>query len=312
MRYRSSLSQEWRIGNGVRQGGVLSGLFFCLYIDSLIEEVSRSEVGCSLGIVRSHIIAYADDIVLIAPSAESLQILIDVAYSEANKLNLNFNHSKTKVMVFGKKGFKVDQPCNNSIVINNKAIEYVQTIKYLGYFLTYDLDESNDINKVKSKFYAEFNSILRKFSFTDRKIRLYLFKQYCTQFYGSELWLQKGTKVTVLKQLAVGFHNAVKRLLGMSTHESTHYACQEAQCLTFNHLLNKTKVNAIYRILLKPCDFIRKNLFHFMVSSVYLNEVNELFRNEYEIDYVFENDRDAVMARISFVQNHETQMRESC
>ena len=48
-----------------------------------------------------------------------------------------------------------------------------------------------------------------------------------------------------------------------------------------------------------------------MVSSIFLNEVKELLSNEYEITSIFENDLDAVMARIWFVQNHETQMRES-
>ena len=164
------MSQEWRLGNGVRQGGILSGLFFCLYINSLIEEVSKAEVGCSLGTVKSNIIAYADGIVLIAPSAESLQILIDISYAEANKLNLSFNHSKTKVMVFGNRNFKVDQSFNKRLVINTKVIDYVQTIRYLGYLLTYDFDESEDINRLKSKFYTQFNLILRKFGFMDKII----------------------------------------------------------------------------------------------------------------------------------------------
>ena len=48
-----------------------------------------------------------------------------------------------------------------------------------------------------------------------------------------------------------------------------------------------------------------------MASSVFLNEMKELLWNEYEIDSVLENDLDAVISRIWFVQNHETQMRES-
>ena len=123
--------------------------------------------------------------------------------------------------------------------------------------------------------------------------------------------LKKRTMITVLRQFAVGFYNSIKRLLGLSTHESTHYACQEAQCLTFNHLLNKMKVKMIFRFLLKPCDFIRKSLCYFMASSVFLNEIKEVIWNEYEIDSLFENDLDAIVARIWFVQNHETQMRES-
>ena len=32
VKFNDSLSQEWKIGNGVRQGGVLSGLLFSIYI----------------------------------------------------------------------------------------------------------------------------------------------------------------------------------------------------------------------------------------------------------------------------------------
>ena len=48
-----------------------------------------------------------------------------------------------------------------------------------------------------------------------------------------------------------------------------------------------------------------------MASSVFLNEIKEVLWNEYSIDSLFENDLDAIVARIWFVQNHETQMRES-
>ena len=41
VRYGSQYSNEFRICNGVRQGGVLSGLLFNVYIDSLIKKNSK-------------------------------------------------------------------------------------------------------------------------------------------------------------------------------------------------------------------------------------------------------------------------------
>ena len=77
VRYKSSFSEKWKITNGVRQGGVLSGLFFTLYIDKLIENVSRSQYGCKLGMMPSNIIVYADDIVIHAPSRSGLKFLTE-------------------------------------------------------------------------------------------------------------------------------------------------------------------------------------------------------------------------------------------
>ena len=47
------------------------------------------------------------------------------------------------------------------------------------------------------------------------------------------------------------------------------------------------------------------------MSSTFLNEVNFILNKEYDIDSLNENDKDAIIARIYFKQNHEKQMREA-
>jgi len=58
--------------NGVKQGGVLSPVSFRLYIDDLLLLLSRSGVGCFIGNNFVGALAYADDIVLAAPTASAL------------------------------------------------------------------------------------------------------------------------------------------------------------------------------------------------------------------------------------------------
>ena len=57
---------------GIRQGGVLSPYLFALYIDSVIEKVRRSRVGCEIKLESVGIIVYADDILLVAPTVTAL------------------------------------------------------------------------------------------------------------------------------------------------------------------------------------------------------------------------------------------------
>ena len=85
VKYQNCLSNEWKLSNGVRQGGVLSGILFCIYIDSLIDKISQMKVGCKLELVRSNFIAYADDIVLSAPSRDALKLLLLEAHLEVSK-----------------------------------------------------------------------------------------------------------------------------------------------------------------------------------------------------------------------------------
>ena len=168
VRFLSCISEDWKIGNSVRQGGVLSGLLFGIYIDALIDKISAMNVGCKLGIVSSNIIAYADDLVLLAPSAKALQMLINGALDEARSLDLEFNNKKTKCMVFRSS----NSCCKRAVVtpfnVDGKPIERVTSFKYLGFVIMSNLNNNEDIDRVRDKFYSEFNSILRSFNFADQ------------------------------------------------------------------------------------------------------------------------------------------------
>lgn len=307
VRFGTKYSEEWKLCNGVRQGGVLSGIFFNIYINSLIENVANTRIGCKIGSRMSNIITYADDIVLLAPSYTGLQKLIDISVNGAISLNLVFNESKSKCMIFRGKLKKIEGL--RPFTLNNKELEFVSSFKYLGYFIQENLNNSIDIDHCLRKFYKEFNIILRKFSFADSKIKLYLLKQCCLQIYGSDLWFCNKGSMNNLKQFGIAYHKAIKKILCLSSHESNHFACEIAKLMTFEHFLNSNLIFFAYRMLEKPCNFIRK-VKHCFQNSYLLREVYDILGSKYEIDSLLENDKDAIKARISYVQNHEPQMRE--
>ena len=310
VRFKNSFSEEWKIGNGVRQGGVLSGILFNIYIDSLLDKVSSTSIGCKLGIINSNIIAYADDIVLLAPSANALRSLMKIASSCASELHLSFNYEKTKIMIFRHHSAKYQFNIGNCFNINGVSIEVVKSIKYLGFMISDKMDYSEDLNRVKKKFYAEFNILLRHFHFVDKDIKVFLFKQYCLQLYGSEIWFGLRRPSQELRQFAVGYHKAIKKLLGLPMHESNHFACQEAGLLLFSHLINKLQISTFYRFMTKPCKIICKLHAFLKISSVFGENIRKIMLDDYDIHSVLDNDIDAVISRIHFKQNHEMQMRE--
>jgi len=61
--------------NGIKQGGVLSPVLYCVYIDDLLSALSNSGVGCYIGNNFVGALIYADDIVLIAPTATAMRKL---------------------------------------------------------------------------------------------------------------------------------------------------------------------------------------------------------------------------------------------
>ena len=308
VRYKSSLSKEWKVNNGVRQGGVLSGLFFSIYIDSMIHNISQMKQGCRMGVHSSNVIAYADDIVLLAPSFIGLQMLLDKAVHDAKEMDLDFNSKKSKYMVFRSKMTKLNNAC--SLKLQNNKLEKVDMIRYLGFMISNNLSNKDDISRARNKFYGDFNNLLRKFYFASTNVKLFLFKHFCTQFYGGDLWFYSRGSSTALQQFSVGYHKAIKKLLGLSTHESNHFACQEASLFTFEHLLNKIKIFTALRLVNVPCKYVSKILFYLSINSVLFNETRDICIDKYDTELIFEQDKDAIVSRILFVQNHEGRMRE--
>ena len=67
VRWGNILSDWFRIEAGVRQGGILSPVFYCLYVDDLVEILSALGIGCHLRGIFLSILLYADDMALTAP-----------------------------------------------------------------------------------------------------------------------------------------------------------------------------------------------------------------------------------------------------
>ena len=55
--------------------------FFARYIREALNEIMASGVGCHIGDVCFNVLAYADDLVLLAPSWAAMQQLLNVFHS---------------------------------------------------------------------------------------------------------------------------------------------------------------------------------------------------------------------------------------
>ena len=56
----------------------MSPCLFNCYVSKLITKITASNIGCNIGSVHANILAYADDMVLMAPSWRALQHIIQV------------------------------------------------------------------------------------------------------------------------------------------------------------------------------------------------------------------------------------------
>ena len=84
------VSDYFSVSNGVEQGGVISPVLFCAYIDDLLLRLSSAEVGCYLGLSFVGALAYADDIVLLAPSPSAVRKLLQICDTYATEYDIYF------------------------------------------------------------------------------------------------------------------------------------------------------------------------------------------------------------------------------
>ena len=184
-RWNSSFSDSFHVSNGVRQGGVLSPMLFAVYVDSLLEMLEASGVGCYSGGCFVGAVCYADDIVLLAPCASALRVMLNICDTFASSHGLVFNAAKTQLICFRQRYTHTFLP---ELIFNGSKLKFVEEVTHLGHILANNLDDKQDIIRAVKDLNRKANSVLCKFSSLDPFVKCFLIKSYCLSLYGSPLW----------------------------------------------------------------------------------------------------------------------------
>jgi hypothetical protein len=68
VKFKDSESPYFYVSNGVKQGGVLSPTLFTCCVDGMLQRLHISDSGCYVGNHFTGCVAYAEDLILIAPT----------------------------------------------------------------------------------------------------------------------------------------------------------------------------------------------------------------------------------------------------
>ena len=78
VRFGPAMSSHFSIGNGVKQGDILSPILFTIYIDNLIIQLRNLNIGCKSGKSFLGVFGYADDLTVLCPSLAGLKQMLNV------------------------------------------------------------------------------------------------------------------------------------------------------------------------------------------------------------------------------------------
>lgn len=173
-------SNEIPVTSGVPQGSVLGPKLFLLYINDL-----PLTVKCKVSL-------FADDTLLFTPIESDedqtrFQQDIDAAVQRANKWGMQFNTSKTKLMVFGKQRSGSQ---NTKYTINQATIDQASSVRYLGITLQDDLKFTKHMENIIAKACRVLGMIKRTLPTAPEKAKAIAYKTLCRPVleYSSQVW----------------------------------------------------------------------------------------------------------------------------
>jgi hypothetical protein len=204
----AGITSSWfRVKKGVRQGCVISPCLFNILAEMVMRRVLENwNGGFKIGGITINNLRYADDIVLIAETAEELQELVDRLVQEGTNYNLLLNVAKTKVMT--------NTAERINIKVNGTALEQVDVFQYLGANITSEGECRSDIRKrlaIATDVLAKLKPIWKNRGITiTSKWRLVKALVWPVATYGCESWtLRKADEM----KLTAFENNCARRVL---------------------------------------------------------------------------------------------------
>ena len=96
VRWGQTVSSEFSVSNGVKQGGGggLSPILFAVYIDELLIRLKESNLGCHVDHLFLGALAYADGVLLIAPTRHIIMKMLEIAIFFSVEFSIKFNFNK--------------------------------------------------------------------------------------------------------------------------------------------------------------------------------------------------------------------------
>ena len=129
----------------MRKGCISSGLLFNFYLNEAISNAPRLQAGCTLNCSKVKILGYADDLVLVVPKAQALQLILNALTSKLSTRSLQVNVQRSCNILIR----HINKKVPTTLTMNNQPLKQVTEIIYFGVVSTDDISCAKDVKRAK-------------------------------------------------------------------------------------------------------------------------------------------------------------------
>ena len=300
--YNGAISDYFPCENGVRQGENLSPFLFSLFLNDLEDFLCQENI-TGLSSIRTEfenrlntylklfIILYADDTVIMAESANDLQLALDKFHDYCNTWKLKVNVQKTKIVIFSKGRLQR----NVQFIYDNTEVEIVKEFNYLGIYLSRTGSFRSGKKYIVQKATNAMYNVLRKGRKQNMSIecQLDLFSKLVKPIllYGCEVWGFENNDI--LERVQLKFF---KLLLGLKQTTPSSVIYGELGLYPLNVDIKVRMISYWAKILMgnhnKLCYYVYKLMLNMAVEnreiSQWMNHLHNIL-NECGLAYIWTN-----------------------
>jgi len=223
----------------VCQGGILSPYLFAVFVDSILEKLKLSNLGCHIKTLCFSPIMYADDLILISLSVTELQHMVDLCIQILTDLVMKVNVKKSACMRIGPLYKTV---CHN-ITVENNEVEWKSELRFLGIFLYSAKNVSVNFQTVKQKYFRALNGIFAKVGTqASAMVLCSLINPFCLPIlcYGLESFNMTQSGYNSLES---AFSTAFFKMFGISDKSTLRHCQFYCNVLPMSYMLDLRKIN---------------------------------------------------------------------